>query len=390
MHIRPFVFLFVLAVLGAGAFVLVQSTQTVYLAEEAMVREEIPQFSWAKEHIEQQKDLSVEAIVKQKGSAPVIKGIYLTAYSAASEQKRSAMIDLITQTELNGVVIDIKDYTGQVLYDSEVPETDMYQTKDIRMPNLKEIIQDFHDHDIFVIARQQVFQDPILAEAHPEWAITHANGGLWRDYKGLAWVDPTRKEVWDYNVAIAKEAFALGFDEVNLDYVRFPSDGPVAQARYAHDFEHKHDNMNAFYAYMSDELSGEPGFLSVDLFGFVMERHDGMSIGQRLEDTVDVMDVIAPMMYPSHYPAGHLGLANPAEHPGLVIANGMEKGMPYFEETRAKVRPWIQAFNIGAMYGATNIRAQIDAIEAYDDHAGWLLWNASNRYSSAGLTLREQ
>lgn len=320
----------------------------------------------------------------EKPKPVVAKAIYLTAYSAGSPKKRAAMIDLINRTELNAVVVDIKDYSGLVLYDSDVPLVNELDLEDDRLGDVAALIDAFHEQGIYVIARQTVFQDPILARKKSEWAIGTVGGGIWRDYKGLAWVDPTRQEIWDYNVAIAKEAIALGFDEINFDYVRYPSDGPIAAARYLHGEREKTENMGMFYAYLSDKLTSYPAFISLDLFGFVMERHDGISIGQTLGDSVDHVDYIAPMMYPSHYPSGHLGLANPAAHPYAVIDNGMKKGVPYFEGKRAQVRPWIQAFNIGAQYGATNIRAQIDAIEQYPN-AGWLLWNAANRYTEAGL-----
>lgn len=313
-----------------------------------------------------------------------VKGIYLTAYTAANESARNALIDLIDRTELNAVVIDIKDYTGNVLYDSDVPEVDTYHTDVDRLGDVAAVVEAFHAHNIYVIARQTVFQDPVLAEAQHAWAFQAKTGGLWRDNKGLAWVNPTKEEVWAYNVAIAKEAMAFGFDEIQFDYVRFPSDGDMSNVVYTNGDRERYDVMGSFYAYLDQELSSEPAYISLDMFGFVMERHDGMSIGQRLEDAVDHVDYVSPMMYPSHYPAGHLGLPNPAAAPGVVIENGMKKGMPYFENKKATARPWIQGFNIGAIYGATNIRAQIDMVEKYTD-GGWLIWNASNRYSDAGL-----
>lgn len=324
----------------------------------------------------------------QKPEQIEAKGIYLTAYSAAKESSRDRYIDLINSTELNAVVVDIKDYTGYLLYDSDVELVNELGTEKNRLGDVEAVIDAFHEHDIYVIARQTVFQDPILAQKKPEWAIAAKSGGLWRDHKGLAWVDPTRTEIWDYNVDIAKEAIALGFDEIQFDYVRFPSDGNMSNVVYTNGDKPRHDVMGEFYAYLDEQLSSEPAYISLDLFGFVMERHDGMSIGQRLEDAVDHVDYISPMMYPSHYPPGHLGLQNPAAAPGIVIDNGMKKGMPYFEQEQAKPRPWLQAFNIGAVYGAANIRAQIDAVEKYTD-GGWLLWNAANRYSSAGLELAQ-
>jgi hypothetical protein len=252
------------------------------------------------------------------------------------------------------------------------------------MKDVLAILKKFHDNNIYVIARQTVFQDPALAEKKSDWAIKSKGGGIWKDHKSLPWVEPTRREVWEYNVAIAKEAIALGFDEINFDYVRFPSDGDMSKVVYTTKNKQRYDVMREFFVFLNEQLSGEPAWLSLDFFGFVMERHDGMSIGQRLVDAVDVVDFISPMMYPSHYPAGHLGIKNPAASPGPVIENGMKKGLPYFEQKRAQVRPWIQAFHIGAKYGAKNIRAQIDAIEKYPN-AGWLLWNAANRYSADGL-----
>lgn len=340
---------------------------------------------------EQARLAEIEAEKKRKNPTKVVKGIYLTAYTAANPARRKQFIDLINATELNGVVIDTKDYTGKVLYDSDIELVNELRLEEVRMKDLKEIVDDFKNNGIYVMARQTVMQDPILAARKPEWAIKNKyTGGLWRDHKGLAWVDPTRKEVWEYNVQIAKESIdRFGFDEINFDYVRFPSDGNMAAVQYTNE-KPRAEVMGDFYAYLDDHLRDEKAYISLDMFGFVMERHDGMSIGQRLEDAIDEVDYIAPMMYPSHYPSGHLNLANPAAHPWIVINNGMKKGLPYFaSSTRTSVRPWIQAFNIGATYGATNIRAQIDAIEQYEN-SGWLLWNAANRYTSAGLKPAEK
>ena len=330
------------------------------------------------------ENLVALAVDRGKPDKRVAKGVYLTAYSAGSSNRVDSIIDLINRTELNAVVIDTKDYSGKILYDSGLSLVNELSLDENRIGDVRALIKKFHDNDIYVIARQTVFQDPILAEKKPEWAIGRKGGGLWRDHKGLAWVDPTKIEVWDYNIAIAKESIGLGFDEINFDYVRFPSDGNLSSLVYTNGDRERYEVMADFYHYLNTELSDEPAWISVDLFGFVMERHDGMSIGQRLEDSVHEVDYISPMMYPSHYPPGHLGLQNPAAYPGVVIDNGMKKGVPYFENTRAEVRPWIQAFNLGAVYDASKIRAQIDNIEKYPN-AGWLLWNASNRYGSAGL-----
>lgn len=341
------------------------------------------------------QDITEQKEVISKRPAPDhVKGIYITAYTTTLPEKMDYLLNLIDETELNSVVIDIKDYTGKLLYDSNVELANKYNLENNILGDVNALIKNLHDRNVYVIARQTVFQDPILAEKKPELAFKKIGGSLWRDYKGLAWVDSSNKEVWNYNVAIAKEAISLGFDEINFDYVRFPSDGNLKNIIYTHNKtpetkdKKKYDVMREFFAYLDTNLKDEPAWTSVDFFGFIMERHDGINIGQRLDDVVDYVDFVSPMMYPSHYPKGHLGLQNPAASPYKVIDNGMAKGLPYFDNKRAKVRPWIQAFNIGAYYGVTNIRAQIDAIEKYDN-AGWLLWNASNRYTNAGLESQE-
>lgn len=327
-------------------------------------------------------------IVRIKSVQREVKGVYLTAYSAGSAKKIDEIISLIDRTELNAVIIDIKDYSGLIFYDSQVPLVKELKLKEKRLGDIKSLLDKLHRHNIYVIARQSVFQDPLLAEKKLDWAVKNKQGGLWRDNKGLAWVDAVKKEVWNYNAQIAKEAIALGFDEINFDYVRFPSDGKMSEMVYGGGNKKKYEILAEFYAYISQKLAREPAWISIDMFGLVMEKfgEDDMAIGQRLADAVNVMDYICPMMYPSHYPSGHLGFKNPAEHPGEVILNGMEKGNYYFINSRAKVRPWIQAFDLGAVYDAKKIRAQIDAIEKYSG-AGWLMWNASNRYSDAGLKI---
>ena len=323
---------------------------------------------------------------REKPPRQIAKGLYLTASSANNPKKLAEIIDLLNRTELNTVVIDIKDYTGNVLFDSQITLVKDLNLKKNAFTDLAATIQKLHDNNIYVIARQTVFQDPILAGQKPEWAIKSKRGGLWHDHKGLAWVDPTKKEVWKYNAALAKEAADFGFDEINFDYVRFASDGNMNDVVYEIKDKKRYEVMGEFFRFLSKALDKKPVWISLDMFGFAMERtgENDMNIGQRLVDALDVVDYISPMMYPSHYPSGHLGLANPAAFPGLVIENGMIQGGPFFADARAEVRPWIQAFNIGAVYDAAKIRAQIDAVEKYPN-AGWLLWNAANRYSDAGL-----
>ncbi len=323
----------------------------------------------------------------EKPEPVLVKGLYLTAYSAASPKKRAEIIDLIKKTELNAVVIDIKDYSGYVLYRSNIPLVRTLKTNNPIIKDMRSVIDEFRNAGIYVIARQTVFQDPVLAKAKPDWAIKTAGGGLWKDYKGLSWVDPTVTGIWKYNMSIAKEAIQLGFDEINFDYVRFPSDGNIKAAVYANLQKDKATTMYNFYHYVHQQLQDEPAYTSFDLFGLTLETHDfDMNIGQKLTSAVDTVDYICPMTYPSHYPKGYMQFENPADHPYDVVHNGLTKSESIMAAaTHSKLRPWVQAFNLGAIYDADKIRAQIKAIEESKYTDGWTLWNASNRYTSAGL-----
>lgn len=373
MSNHPRLFLIFIMIIGMMAFLLVgwQWVGTTRAQELAIVSQDNSSYNLQPK--------------REKNNLQTVKGIYLTAYSAGNAKKMEQIIDLINKTELNAVVIDIKDYSGKVLYDSNLLWVEEFGAEYNQLGDLKALLKKLHENNIYTIARQTVFQDPLLANKKPEWAIKSKNGGLWRDNKGLSWVDPTRVEVWNYNVAIAKEVIRLGFDEINFDYVRFPSDGNMSLVVYNIGDESRQEVMHRFYSYLRHKLDREPSWISLDMFGYVMERTDDMRIGQRLVDAVDSADFICPMMYPSHYAWNSLGHDNPAEIAGRIIENGMKKGLPTFEGKRAKVRPWLQAFDMGAIYSdGIRIREQIDMVEKYSD-AGWLLWNASNRYTSAGL-----
>ncbi len=312
-----------------------------------------------------------------------VRGIYLTAASAGSDTYRQKLITNLQKGYINSVVIDIKDYSGYILYDSQIAEVNDIKAKKIRM-DVRQVIDDFHAADIYTIARQTVFQDPVLAEARPELAFHNKNGAIWYDNKKLAWLDPAKEKVWEYNLNIAKEAVALGFDEINFDYMRYPSDGPMSSLAYnLPTDQQKYDVMKSFYQYLSRNLSGLTN-LSIDMFGLVMDNTKGnydLNIGQRLIDALDYFDDISPMMYASHYPKNYLGYTNSAEHPGQVVAYGLDIASSTTENRRAKIRPWLQAFSIGAVYDQEKIKAQIKATENASSTSGWLFWNARNVYA---------
>jgi len=319
--------------------------------------------------------------------APIkVKGLYLTAYSAGSVNKIDEIINLIKKTEINSIVIDIKDYSGYILYDSQIPLVSELKLKKVLIKNISGLVQKLKANGIYTIARISTFQDPILAEKKGEWALKSKNGGLWRDDKGLAWVDANKSEVWQYVADVAKEAGRLGFDEVNFDYIRFPTDGNLSAIEYTNGDKKRYEVMSDFYKFLSDELARQPIYISADLFGLTTERtgENDMAIGQRIMDAVKYFDYVCPMVYPSHYPTGYMNFDNPADHPYEVVYNAMKTGVDRTVGERAKLRTWIQNFNMGAIYDGDKIRAQI---KASDDAGadGWILWNARNVYDGRGI-----
>lgn len=326
-----------------------------------------------------------EPVIPQKVDEREVSALYLTAFSAASDKKMDEIISEVEIGKLNALVIDLKDYTGNVYFDTQVPLAVELGTKKVVNDAIPELIQKLHEKGIYVIARITVFQDPRLAELKPEWAIKdNQTGGHWQDYKGLTWVDPTLTEVWQYNIDLAKDAVRLGFDEINFDYIRFPSDGAIKRMQFKNwngEFP-KSDIMTGFFASLHEQLKDEPVYLSADLFGLTTIRKDDMNIGQVMENAAPFFHYICPMMYPSHYPDGFMKFANPADHPYEIIKSGLEianERLTKVPGSIAKMRPWIQDFDIGAVYDREKIQQQIKAVKDANGY-GYLSWNARNIY----------
>jgi hypothetical protein len=311
------------------------------------------------------------------------RAIYITSWTAGIS-RFNVLLDMVTRSHLNAVVIDVKDSTGRVGYNSNVPlvaQTGAYQR---RIRDLDGILRQCREKKVYTIARIAVFQDPNLAKARTDLAVGAGGKSVWKDRKGLAWVDPASKEVWDYNVAIAKEVAAKGFDEVQFDYVRFPTDGKLKTMSYPvykRDVP-KHEIIRRFFEYVDQQMKPVDVLTSADLFGLTTMVEDDMNIGQRIEDVADYVDFVCPMIYPSHYPKGHLGLKNPADHPYRIIYDASLRGMKRLEGKRAKMRPWLQDFKLGAVYDKKMI---LDQIQAARDAgvSGFAMWNARNVYTES-------
>lgn len=323
------------------------------------------------------------------------------------------VIDLAKRTGVNAVVIDVKDYSGYIAYRAGVPDAQKYGAIRPTVRDIDSVINRLHEANIYAIARVTVFQDPILARARPDFAVHRASlvkaeGGLsqktiWLDHKGLAWIDPASNAAWEYIVAIARDVLKHGFDEVNFDYIRFPSDGDMRDMHYPvwNGKTPKAAVVRDFFAYLRTKLSGTP--ISADLFGLATVNSDDLGIGQVIESAYANFDYVCPMVYPSHYAKGFRGFANPAEYPYEVVKYSLDRAVARLRALQpqdpnggtvkepaprlAKLRPWLQDFNLGAKYDADRVRAQIRAAEAAlgSDYAGYLMWAPSNTYTEAAL-----
>jgi len=379
---------------------------------------------------------SVETKVKalHVSTPSAVKGIYMTSCVAGTPSLREGLVNLVETTELNSIVIDIKDYTGTISFEPKDKELlHAWQNARCGTPDMAEFVEDLHKRGIYVIGRITVFQDPNMALRRPDLAVQKASDrSVWRDSKGLSFTDPSSKEIWDYHIAISKEAYDIGFDELNYDYIRFPSDGPMKDIYFPMSQNRsKPDVLEGFFAYLHDNLKDTGVVLSADLFGMTTTNTDDLNIGQVLERAMPYFSFIAPMVYPSHYPATWNGFPNPNHYPYEVVNISMKEAARRSTATRTTVktsnnkpiynevteydpnlgatttkkvlsgfyekssfdanvmRPWLQDFKYGGDYTPADIRAQIQA--TYDAGLNsWMFWDPANKYSSLRQVLKQE
>ncbi|MDP3763201.1 MAG: putative glycoside hydrolase [bacterium] len=336
-----------------------------------------------------------------------LKALYMTSCVAGTPSWRDSLKRLVETTELNAVVIDIKDYTGVVAFPNDFPKVFIGPGLAVQpgciVSDMREFVQALHEAHIYVIGRISVFQDPSYTKLFPALAVKKkSDGEVWKDYKGLSFIDVGAKSYWGYIIEISEEAYAIGFDELNYDYVRYPSDGNMQDVSYtwAVGTTTKPEMLESFFEYLHDNLKNsstspeQVPVLSVDLFGMTTTVESDMNIGQLLENAFPYFDYISPMVYPSHYPPTWNGFANPAEYPYEVVKIAMSRAIEREQlwfianniatSTPSKLRPWLQDFNLGAVYGPDKVRAQIQA--TYDvGLTSWMLWNAGNKYTTSAL-----
>jgi hypothetical protein len=295
-----------------------------------------------------------------------IRGVHVTMALASLPGRLEKYLGL---PGLSALELDVKDENGRV-----GPGT---------YYNPQRVARLVHAHGIYLIGRVVTFEDPVLAAKRPNLAIRNSDGSPWHNREGLGWTNPYDRRVWRYNIGVAEAAARAGFDEIQFDYVRFPSDGDLSQIRYPDPHpQPMRWTIPAFVQYAATRLHRLHARVSVDVFGLSATRDLG--IGQLPRRLSGYVDAVYPMVYPSHYNPGEYGIAQPDDRPGLVVSRSLSDFRRALEGRRARLTPWLQDFSLGRTYMFRDVEAQIAAAEAHQTN-GFLLWNPEGVYTIAAL-----
>lgn len=342
---------------------------------------------------------SEEETISQDKVPTKVKGIYVTGPRAGSSTYMKELIDLVEATELNAMVIDIKNDSGEITYNMDLPIVEEISATQNYIRDMEELIKTLKEKDIYLIARIVAFKDPILAKNKPELSVKNQDGSIFHDKAGHPWVNPYKKEVWDYLMDISKKAIDLGFDEIQFDYIRFSTDKRIKDVDFGEEAVNKSkiDIITEFTKYANETLKPLGAYVSADVYGAIIDSEiDAKIVGQSYVEMSKHLDYICPMVYPSHYADGSYGIKYPDLEPYNLILKSMEASQIVLNvipegEPKAIVRPWLQDFTAKWLgnyktYGGQEIKDQIKAV--YDaGYEEWILWNGSNNYTKTGLEL---
>ena len=352
---------------------------------------------------------------------PKVKGIFVTGPMAGTDHMED-LIDMVDRTELNTIVMDIKNDEGRVVYKMKIPAVEEVGAGIRYVQDMEALIDKCKEKDIYLIARIVAFKDPFLAEAKPEWCIHNPDGSIFRDKNNLAWLNPYNHEVWEYLLEIAQEALRIGFDEVQFDYIRFSTDSEMENVDFTQEEKDREEIITEFVQYASDRIHEMGGAVSADVYGMVIDSEiDQKIVGQNYVEMSKYLDYISPMIYPSHYGPYNYNIPVPDAEPYQLVLTALQSSkqvlagvlnttvsgnemqeytteelaaLEPMEDIRAQVRPWLQDFTATWVkghitYEADEIRDQIQAV--YDaGYEEWILWNASNQYTEDGLLLENE
>ena len=369
----------------------------------------------------------VSKVVKHQKLPEAVKGIYMTACVAGTPSFRAKLMKLVNETELNSIIIDIKDYSGTISFNIDKPTFIDNVGGGCKASDMAEFIETLHDVGIYVIGRITAFQDPYITKIHPEWAVKKNSDKsiIWKDRKGISFADAGNKEMWQYLADLGMASYEIGFDEINYDYIRFPSDGDMKDiyfpsseiiwaiektkikpdvviasttatstpARPKPQVSNKSLVLNMFFEYLHNYFKDTNVIISADLFGMTATNYDDLNIGQILENALLNFDFVAPMVYPSHYPVNFMGYKSVAEvnaHPYDIVNYSMKIAVERAKEIGVnplKLRPWLQDNDYPVPYTPAMVRAQMQA--TYDAGlTSWMLWDAGNTYTQSALLVK--
>jgi len=335
--------------------------------------------------------LKPENKIDPQPDAPKVKGVYATAYSAGGSRFQD-LVKLLDETDLNSLVIDVKDDLGYITFKTGNPELAKTGAEKNFISDIHQVMNTMKQHEIYPIARVVVFKDTVLAEKRPDLSFVNRDGSVWKNKKtnGDSFVSPYSKEVWDYNIAIAKEAAKLGFKEIQFDYVRFPEgfEKRADELKYIKDKRTRINAVAEFVKYAKEQLTPLGVRVSVDIFGYAASVPAAEGIGQDFQKISQNVDVICAMIYPSHYSTGWFDVNVPDANPYKTIDGASKdtaKKLQPLGELKPVVRPWIQDFTASWVSGhITYGKKQLDdQIKALKDNGvdEFLLWNSKNRYT---------
>ena len=321
------------------------------------------------------------------------KALYLTYYGIGDRGLRNSALKLIDETELNALVIDVKGDRGVVTYKTDVPFANQIGAqKLIIVKDIRELVRSLKERGVYTIARIVVFKDNVLGTARPDLTIRTQDGSVWRDRENIVWVDPSKQEVWEYNISLAVEAARNGFDEIQFDYVRFP-DRKGLKFAVQNSEENRVKSISGFLAEAKRRLAPYNVFLAADIFGYVSWNLCDTQIGQRLDAIEPHVDYISLMLYPSGFQFGIPGYRNPVANPYEIVSLSLKKAQERTAIPPVRFRPWLQAFRDYAFdrrhFTGAEIETQIKASEDFGS-GGWMLWNPRNVYLTDGLKRHEK
>ena len=316
---------------------------------------------------------------------PVVRALYVNRFAAQSTKRMRQLIQMADETEINALVIDMKDEFGLNFKTANADWARNAGTAGT-VRDLRGLLDTLRAHKILPIARLVVFKDSVTARVHPEWTIRRQDNSIWRDKKGLAWVNPYHRELWNYNIGLGEELAKMGFGEIQFDYIRFPEPYPSLpkQVFPGANGGAKPDVLAAFLKEANARYDKLGVRTTADIFGLVTTVGGPLEVGQWWEKISPQVDVVLPMVYPSHYPRGDLGLAVPNAEPykviNIAISRARQRDAKLGITTREHVRPWLQAFTLGKPpYGPAEIEAQKRGV--YDSgYDGWVLWSPGSKY----------